>query len=38
MIHLQRGNWWVREQADERSVCRWRIASVEGLQGIHIDK
>ena len=31
MIHLQRGNWWVRDHADERSVYRWRIADVEGL-------
>jgi hypothetical protein len=31
MIHLQMGNWRVREQADERFVCRWRIAGVEGL-------
>jgi hypothetical protein len=38
MIHLQRGNWWVRDHIDERSICRWRIASVEGLQGLPIDR
>jgi hypothetical protein len=38
MIHLKRENWQVREQADERSVCRWRIAGIEGLRGLHIDR
>ena len=37
MIHLQRGNWWwVRDHADERSVCRRRIAGVEGIWGLPI--
>jgi len=32
MIHLRRGNWWwVRDHADERSICRRRIAGVEGI-------
>jgi hypothetical protein len=38
MIHLQRGNWQVRDHADERSVCWWWIASVEGLRGLPIDR
>ena len=38
MIHLQRGNWQVRDHADERSICRWRIAGVEGLRGLPIDR
>ena len=37
MIHLQRENWRVRDHADERSVCWWRIAGVEGLRGLPID-
>jgi len=37
MIHLQRGNWWwVRDHADERSVCRRRIAGVEGIRVLPI--
>ena len=37
MIHLRRGNWWwVRDHADERSVCQRRIADVEGIQGLPI--
>jgi hypothetical protein len=38
MIHLQRGNWWVRDHTDEGSICRWRIAGVEGLRGLRINK
>jgi hypothetical protein len=38
MIHLQRGNWQVRDHADERFICRWRIAGVEGLRGLPIDR
>jgi hypothetical protein len=33
-----KGELQVREQADERSVFRWRIAGVEGLKGLHIDR
>jgi hypothetical protein len=29
MIHLQRGNWRVRDHIDERSTYWWRIAGVE---------
>jgi hypothetical protein len=27
MIHLQRGNWWMGDHTNERSICRWRIAA-----------
>ena len=37
MIHLRRGNWWwVRDHANERSIYRRRIVSVEGIQGLPI--
>ena len=37
MIHLQRGKWWwVRDHANERSVCRRRIAVMEGIRGLPI--
>ena len=37
MIHFRRGNrWWVRDHADERSVCRRRIVGVEGIWGLPI--
>ena len=37
MIHLQRGKWWwVRDHANERSVCRRRIVDVEGIRGLPI--
>ena len=38
MIRLQRGNWRVGDHTDERSIYLWRIASVEGLQGLTIDR
>ena len=39
MIHLRRGNWWwVRDHTNERSICRRRIASVEGIRGIPIAR
>ena len=38
MIHLQRGNWRVRDHANERSIYWWRIADVEGLRGLPINK
>ena len=38
MIHLQRGNWQVRNHTNERFIYRWWIASVEGLWGLPIDK
>jgi hypothetical protein len=35
MIHLRRGNWWwARDHTDERSVCRRRIAGVQGIRGL----
>jgi hypothetical protein len=37
MIHLQRGNWQLRDHAGERSVCQWRISSMEVLWGLPID-
>ena len=37
MIHLQRGNWWwVIDHAEERSIYRRRIASMEGIRGLPI--
>jgi hypothetical protein len=38
MICLQRGNWRVRDHANERSICRWRITDMEGLRGLPIDR
>ena len=37
MIHLERGNWRVRDHTDERSIYRWRIAGLEVLRGLHAD-
>ena len=37
MIRLRRGNWWwVRDHADERSVCRRRTIGVESIRGLPI--
>ena len=37
MIRLRRGNWWwVRDHANERSVCRRRTIGVESIRGLPI--